>query len=158
MIGDYLRAVPPSGGSVDNVDADLAIATLQTAELVGSPQERRLPGRGWKGDIQAEAELNTAVTARRAAWKQQKADTQNSQLTAIQRASTHVQDGLRRCIRKVFQRHVQGLEEDLRQRDQRGLFQRLQSLSIVDTWKVSSQHILDEGGRVVRDSRLILGR
>ena len=40
---------------------------------------------------------------------------------------------------RFLQRHVQGLEQDLRQRDQRGLFQCLQSLSIVDTWKVSSQ-------------------
>ena len=30
-------------------------------------------------------------------------------------------------------RHVQGMEEDLRQCDQRGLFQRLKSMNIKDT-------------------------
>ena len=53
---------------------------------------------------------------------------------------------------------VQGLEEDLRQRDQRGLFQRCKSLKIEDTRNVSSQYIRDEEGIMVRDPGLILRR
>ena len=55
VIGDHLRAVPPSGSSVD-VEAAFAIAVLQTAELAAPPQERRLPWRGWRGDAQSETE------------------------------------------------------------------------------------------------------
>ena len=50
------------------------------------------------------------------------------------------------------------MEEDLRQRDQRGLFQRCKSLKIEDTRKVSSQYIRDEKGTMLRDPGLILGR
>ena len=50
------------------------------------------------------------------------------------------------------------MEDDLRQRDQRGLFQRCKSLKIEDTRKVSSQYIRDEEGIMMRDPGLILGR
>ena len=50
------------------------------------------------------------------------------------------------------------MKEDLRQRDQRGLFQRYTSLKIEDTWKVSSQYIRDEECMMLRDPGLILGR
>ena len=50
------------------------------------------------------------------------------------------------------------MEEDLRKRDQRGLFQRLKSLNIEDTRKVSSQYIRDEEGVILRDRGLVLGR
>ena len=50
------------------------------------------------------------------------------------------------------------MEEDLRQRYQRGLFQRCKSLKIEDTRKVSSQYIRDEEGTMLRDPGLILGR
>ena len=50
------------------------------------------------------------------------------------------------------------MEKDLRQRDQRGLFQRLKSRSIKDTHKVSSQYIRDEEGTMLQDPGLVLGR
>ena len=50
------------------------------------------------------------------------------------------------------------MEEDLCQRDQRGLFQRCKSLKIEDTRKVSSQYIRDEEGIMLRELVLILGR
>ena len=50
------------------------------------------------------------------------------------------------------------MEEDWRQRDQMGPFQRLKSLNIEDTRKVNSQYIRDEEGMMLRDSGLVLGR
>ena len=50
------------------------------------------------------------------------------------------------------------MEEDLHQPDQRGLYQRVKSLNIDDTQKVSSQFIRDEEGMVLRDPGLVLGR
>ena len=50
------------------------------------------------------------------------------------------------------------MEEGLRQRDPRGLFQRCKSLKIEDTRKVNSQYIRGEEGIMLRDQGLILGR
>ena len=50
------------------------------------------------------------------------------------------------------------MKEDLRQRDQRGLFQRLKSLNIEDTRNVSSQYIRDKEDIMLRDPGLVLGR
>ena len=50
------------------------------------------------------------------------------------------------------------MKEDLRQRDQRRLFQRFRSLNIEDTRKVSSQYIRDEEGIMLRDPGLVVGR
>ena len=59
---------------------------------------------------------------------------------------------------RFLERHVQGMEEDLRQRDQRGLFHRFKSLNIQDTRKVSSQYIRAGKGIMLRDPGLVLGR
>ena len=52
VIGDHLRAVPPTGSSVDNVKIAFATAMLQTAKLAGETvqaagagMEERCPGR-----------------------------------------------------------------------------------------------------------------
>ena len=50
------------------------------------------------------------------------------------------------------------MEEDLRQCDQRGLFQRFKSLNRKVKQKVSSQYICDEEGIMLRDPGLVLGR
>ena len=50
------------------------------------------------------------------------------------------------------------MEEDLCQRDQRGLFQRCKSLKIEEPRKVSSQFIREAEGIMLRDPGLILGR
>ena len=65
------------------------------------------------------------MTANQAARNQQKTD-------------THVHRVSDAAYEMFLGRHVQGLEEDLRQRDQRGLFQRINTLNIEDTRKVSS--------------------
>ena len=80
MIGDHLKVVPPSGSSVDAVKIAFTTVIIQTAERVALLQDCRLPRRGWMGGAQEEEEWSIAMTARRAAWKQQKADTQDSQL------------------------------------------------------------------------------
>ena len=147
VIGDHLRAFPPSGSSVDDVETAFTTAILQTAERVAPPRAPRLPARGWRGDAQAEAEISIATAARRAAWKRQKADTQDSQLMrAVRRENTRFHRVCNDAYERFLERHVQGMEEDLRQRDQRGLFQRCKSLKIKDTRKLSSQYICDEEG------------
>ena len=50
------------------------------------------------------------------------------------------------------------METDLRQRDQRGLYQRCKFLKIEDTRKVNSQYIRDEEGIMLRDPGLVLRR
>ena len=80
VIGDHLSAFPPNGSSVDDVETAFTTAILQTAERVAPPRAPRLPARGWRGDAQEEAEISMATAARRAAWKRQRADTQDSQL------------------------------------------------------------------------------
>ena len=139
------------------VETAFTTVILQTAERVAPPREPRLPGRGWRVHAKAEAEISMATASRRAAWKRQRADTQDSQLMrAVRRENTRVH---RVCDDARFlERRVQGMEETLCQRDQTGLFQRLKSLNIEDTLKVSSQYIRDEEGMMLRDPGLVLGR
>ena len=100
-----------------------------------------------------------ATAARRAAWKRQRADTRNSQLIrAAWRENTRYHRVCSDAYERFLGRHVQGMEEDLRQRDQRGLFQHCKSLNIEDTRKVNSQYNCDEEGILLRDSGLVLGR
>ena len=121
-IGDHLGAYPPSGSSVDDVEAAFKTAILQTAERVAPPRATRLPGRGWRGDAQAEAEISMVTAARRAAWKRQRADTQDKQLMRdVRRDNTRVRRVCTDAYNRFLERHVQGMEKDLRQRDQRGL-------------------------------------
>ena len=100
-----------------------------------------------------------ATAARRAAWKRQRVDTQGSQLMrAVRRENTRVHRVCNDAFEMFLERHARDMEEDLRQRDQRGLFQRCKSLKIEDTRKVSSQYIRNEEGIMLRDPELILGR
>ena len=159
VIGDHLRAFPPSGSSVNDVETVFTTAIPQTAKRVAPPRASRLPGRGWRADAQAEAEISMATAARRAAWKRQRADTQDRQLIkAVRRENTRVHRVCTDAYERFLERHVQGMEKDLRQRDQRGLYQRCKSLNIEDTRKVNSQCIRDEEGMMLPDPGLILGR
>ena len=158
VIGDHHRAFPPSGSSVD-VETAFTTVILKTAERVASLRAPSLPGRGRREDAQAEAEISMATVARRAAWKRQRADTQDSQLKrAGRRENTSVHRVCKDAYERLLERHVQDMEEYLRQCDQRGLFQRFKSLNIEDTRKVSSQYIRDEEGIMLRDPGLNLGR
>ena len=152
-------AFPPSGSSVDDVETAFTTAILQTAERVAPPRAPRLPARGLRGDAQAETEVSMATAARRAAWKRQRADAQDSQLIrAVRGENTRIHRVCNDAYERFLERHVQGMEEDLRQHDQRGLFQRCKSLDIEGTRKISSQYIRDEEGIMLRDPGLILGR
>ena len=119
---------PPQGGSpkrssVDDLEIAFTTAILQTAERVEPPRARRLPGGGWKGGAQAEAEINMVMTARRAVWKWEKADTQDSQLKrAVRRENTIVHRVCGDAYERFLGEHVQGMEKDLHQREQRELF------------------------------------
>ena len=79
-------------------------------------------------------------------------------MRAVRRENTRFHRVCRDAYERFLERHVQDMEEDLRQRDQRGLFQRCKSLKIEDTRKVTSQYIRDEESIVLRDPGLILGR
>ena len=87
------------------------------------------------------------------------ADTQDSQLKrAVRRENTRVHRVCDAAYERFHGRYLQGREEDLRQRHQGGLFQCVNSQSIEDTPKVSSQYIRDEESRMLRDSEFVLGR
>ena len=79
-------------------------------------------------------------------------------MRAVRRKNTRFHRVYNDVYERFLQRHVQGVEEDLRQRDQRGLFQRCKSLKIEDTRNVNSQYIRDEEGIMLRDPGLIFGR
>ena len=130
-IGDHLRAFPPSGSSVDDMETAFTTAILQRAERVAPPRATRLPGRGWRGDAQAEAEITMATAARRAAWKRQRADPQDKQLMrAARRENTRVRRVFTDAYNRFLERHAQGMEKDPRQRDQMGLYQGCKFLNI----------------------------
>ena len=78
--GRHLRANPPGESNVDDIEVAFAAAIMRTAELVIPPQERRRPGRGWRGDVQTETELHTVTEAMHAAWQHLKTDTRDTQL------------------------------------------------------------------------------
>ena len=159
MIGDHLRGVPSSGRSVDDVETAVPTVVLQTAERVAQPRTRRLPRRGWKGDAQAEAEVKMVKNTRRTTWKRHKADTQNNQLKrAVQRENTRVCRVGDDAYERLLGSHVQGIQEDLSQRDQKGFYQRLTSQDIEDTRSVSSGYIRDEEGKMLRDPEFVFGR
>ena len=100
-----------------------------------------------------------ATAARRAAWKQQRADTQDRQLMrAVRRENTRVRRVCIDAYNIFLERHVQGMEKDLRQRDQRGFYQRCKFLNKEDTRKVNSQYIRDEECIMLRDPGLVLER
>ena len=106
-----------------------------------------------------EAEISMAMAARRTAWKRQGADPQDKQLMrAVRRENTRVHRVCNDAKNRFLERHAQGMEKDLRQRDRMGLFQRCKFLNIEDTWKVNSQYIRDEEGIMLRDPELVRRR
>ena len=155
-VGRHLRANPPGDSNVDNVEAAFAAAIMRTAELVIVPQERRKPGRGWSGDAQTEAELQTATDAMHAAWQRLKTDTRDAQLRRATRKTCNWLKRVRSAaVVRFFERHVVELEKQLRTGDQHGFFQNIKSVQLEETKKVESQCVRDEGGRLLRDN---LGR
>ena len=158
-VGRHLRVNMPGDSNVDDVEAAFAAAIMRTAGLVIPPQERRRPGRGWSGDAQTEAELQTATDAMHAAWKRLKTDTRDAQLRrAVRKACNWLKRVRSAAIVRVFERHVVELEKQLRMRDQHELFQTIKSVQLEETKKVESQCFRDERGRLLRNKGRIRKR
>ena len=158
-VGRYLRANPPGDSNVDGVEAAFAAAIMRTAELVIPPQEPSRPGRGWSGNAQTEAELQTATDAMHAAWQRLKTDTRDAQLRrAVGKACNWLKRVRSAAVVRFFERHVVKLEKQLRMGDQHGFFQNMKSVQLEETKKVESQCVRDEGGRLLRDIRHIRER
>ena len=116
------------------------------------PQKRRRPRRGWSGDAQTEAELQTATNAVHAAWQRLKTDTKDAQLRrAVRKACNWLKRVRSAAVVRFFERHVVGLEKQLRMGDQHGFFQNIKSVQVEETKKVESQCVRDERGRLLRD-------
>ena len=108
---------------MEDVEAAFAAAIMRTAELVIPPQERMRPGRGWTGDAQTEAELQTATDAMHAAWQRLKTDTRDAQLRkAIRKACNWLKRVRSAAVIRFFECHVVELEKQLRMGDQHGFF------------------------------------
>ena len=78
-------------------------------------------------------------------------------MRAVRRENTRVRRVCTDAKNRFLERHAQGMEKDLHQRDQMGLYQRCKFLNIGDTRKVNSQYIRDEEGVMLRDPELVLG-
>ena len=144
---------------MDDVEAAFAAAIMRTAELVIPPQERRRSGRGWSGDAQTEAELQTATDAMHAAWQRLKTDTSDAQLQkTVKKACNWLKRVRSAAVVRFFERHVAELEKQLRMGDQHGFFQNIKSVQLEEAKKVESQCVRDEGGRLLRDKGLIRER
>ena len=74
-------------------------------------------------------------------------------MRVVRRENTRVHRVCTDAYNRFLERHVQSMEKDLRQRDQRGLYQRCKLLNIEDTRKVNSQYIRDEEG-IMRGSTI----
>ena len=158
-VGRHFRANPPGDSNVDDVEAAFAAAIMRTAKLVIPPQERRRPGRGWSGDAQTEAELQTATDAMHAAWQRLKTDTRDAQLRRVVRKACNWLKRVRSAAVVCFlERHVVELEKRLRMGDQHRFFQNIKSVQLEETKKVESQCVRDEGGRLLRDKGRIRER
>ena len=132
---------------------------MWTAELAIPPQERRSPGRGWSGDAQTEAGLQTATDAMHAAWQRLKSDTRDAQLRrAVRKACNWLKRVRSAAVVRFFERHVVELEKQLRMGDQHGFFQNIKSVQLEETKKVESQCVRGEGGRLLSDEGCIRAR
>ena len=144
---------------MDDVEAAFAAAIMRTAELVIPPQERRRPGRGWSGEAQAEAELQTATDVMHAAWQRLKTDIRDAQLRrAVRNACNWLKRVRSAAVVRFFERHVVELEKQLRMGDQHGFFQNIKSVQPEETKKVESQRVHDEERRLLRDKGRIRER
>ena len=122
-------------------------------------QERRRTGRGWSGDAQAEAELQTATDVMHAAWQRLKTNTRDAQLRrAVRKASNWLKRVRSTAVPRFFERHVVELEKQLRMGDQHGFFQNIKSVQLEDTKKVQSQCVRHEGRRLLRNKGRIRER
>ena len=112
---------------------------MRTAELVIPLQERRRPGRGWSGDAQTEALLQTATDVMHTAWQRLKTDTRDTQLRrAVKKACNWMKRVQSTAVVRFFERHVVELEKQLRMGDQHGFFQNIKSVQLEETKKVES--------------------
>ena len=131
IVGRHPRANLPGDSNVDDVEVAFASAIMRTAELVIPPQERRRQGRGWSGDAQTEAELQTATDAMHAAGQRLKTDTRDAQLRrAVRKACNWLKRVRSAAVVCFFERHIVELEKQLRMGDQHGFFQNIKSVQL----------------------------
>ena len=144
---------------MDDIEATFAAAIMRTAEMVIPPQERRRTGRGWSGDTQTEAELQTATDAMHAVRQHLKTDTRDAQLRrAVRKACNWLKRVRSAAVVRFFERHVVELEKQLRMGDQHRFFQNIKSVQLEETKKIESQCIRVEGGRLLRNKGRIRER
>ena len=137
---------------MNGVEAAFAAAIMRTAELVMPPQERRRPGRGWRGDARTEAEVQAATDAMHTAWQRLKMDTRHAQLRRADRKAWNWSKRVRSAaVVRFFERHVVELEKQLRMGEQHGFFQNIKAVQLEKTKKVELQCVRDEEGRLLRD-------
>ena len=90
-IGNFLRANPPSGSSIDEMESAFTEAIMRTAEQVVPRRERGRRVLAWSRDTQTEAELRVALVSRRKAWQHQNANRKESQSKrAVRRAKVEL--------------------------------------------------------------------
>ena len=157
--GNFLRANPPSGSSIDEMESAFTEAIMRTAEQVVPKRERGRRVLAWSRDPQTEAELRVALVSRRKAWQHQNANRKDSQSKrAVRRAKVELKKTREAGVVRFIERLVGEIEEKLQRRDQRGLFHLLKSTQVEEVRKVNSQYIRDEQGELLRDADLIRER
>ena len=94
-----------------------------------------------------------------AAWERLKTDTRDAQLRkAARKACNWLKRVRSAAVVRFFERHVVGVEKQLRMEDQHGFFQNIKSVQLEETKKVESQCVRHEGGRLLRDKGRIRQR
>ena len=158
-VGSHLRANPPGGSNVDDVEAAFAAAIMRTIELMIPPQERRRPGRDWSGDAQTEAELQAATDAMHTAWQRRTMGLRDAQLRrAIRKACNWRKRVRSAAVVRFFEYHVVELGKKLCIGDRYGFFQNIELVQLEETKKVESQCVRDEEGKLLQDKGRIRER
>ena len=86
-------------------------------------------------------------------------DTRDAQLRrAVRKACDCLKRVRSAAVARFFERHVVGLEKQLRAEDPNISFQNIKSMQLEETKKVESQCVRDEEGRLLRDKGRILER
>ena len=92
-----------------------------------------------------EAELQAGTDAMHAAWQRLKMDTRDVRLRrAVRKARNWLKRVRNVAVLRLFERHVDELEKQLRMGDQHGFYQNIKSVQLEETKKVESQCVRDE--------------
>ena len=118
-----------------------------------------MPGRGWSGDAETEAKLQTATDAMHAAWQRLETYARDAQVRrAVKKACNLLKRVRSAAVVHFCERHGFELEKQLHMGDQHMFFQTIKSVQLEEAKKVESQCVRDEGGRLLRDKGRIRER